>query len=338
MKPSKLHITTATVLRILLGLFFCVSSVMKLVSVDDFELYIFSFGFAAFDLSSLAARLIIIGEFILGLGLVSGWWHWFVNSVAAVLLVGFSVFLLWRMAEGDEDSCHCFGNLVDMNPWQSLIKNAVALVTLAVAWSSPSELFSSFASADVLPEKASASKDSVFRRCFMGVYRHKILTASIVSVVTALTVFIINPPDLWFRLTRGVEDDLNVTDFQSYADSAGISTGRKIVCFYSIDCGHCRHCAEKMAGIIRRHNIPVDSVHCFFMQEYVEMDKAAEMFFDKFGAGLQLPFSSIDPLKFIPLTDGSMPLVCLFEDGVLIKEFDRLTIDETVISQFILQP
>ena len=334
MKPSELHRTAATVLRVLLGLFFCVSSVLKLVSVDDFELYIFSFGFAAFDLSSLAARLIIIGEFILGLGLISGWWHKFVNSVAAVLLVGFSAFLLWRMAVGDEGSCHCLGSLVDMNPWQSLIKNAVALLMLVGAWSCPSELFSEFASEAVLPEKV--SKDSIFRRCVRGVYRHKVLTASILSFVTALTIFIINPPDLWFRLTRGVEDDLNVTEFQSYADSTGVSTGRKIVCFYSVDCAHCRHCAEKMAGIIRRHNIPVDSVHCFFMQEYVEMDKAAEMFFDKFGAGLHLPYSSIDAMKFIPLTDGSMPLVCLFEDGVLVKEYDRLTIDEMMISDFII--
>lgn len=332
MKPSELHKTAATVLRILLGLFFCVSSVLKLVSVDDFELYIFSFGFAGFDLCTLAARLIIIGEFILGLGLVSGWWHNFVNGVTAALLAVFSVFLFWRMAEGDGDSCHCFGNLIEMNPGESLIKNAVALLMLGVAWSRPAELFSGFASAE--PPEESFFRRFV-RKCVRGVYRHKVLTAFILSFATALTVFIINPPDIWFRLTRGVEDDLNVTAFQSYADSTGVSTGRKIVCFYSVDCGHCRHCAEKMAGIIRRHNIPTDSVHCFFMQEYVEMDKAAAMFFDEYGAGLQLPFSSINPLEFIPLTDGSMPLVCLFEDGVLVKEYDRLTIDETAISEFI---
>ena len=131
----------ATVLRILLGLFFCVSAVLKLVSVNDFELYIFSFGFASFDLCTLVARLVIIGELILGLGLVSGWWHNFVNSVTALLLVGFSGFLIWRMAVGDEGSCHCFGNLVEMNPTQSLVKNVVALAALAFAWSAPTELF-----------------------------------------------------------------------------------------------------------------------------------------------------------------------------------------------------
>lgn len=308
---------------------------MKLVSVDDFELYIFSFGFAGFDLCTLAARLIIIGEFILGLGLVSGWWHNFVNGVTAALLAGFSVFLLWRMSVGDEGSCHCFGNLVEMNPVESLIKNSVALIMLGVAWSRPSELLSGFASAESLAEPAFCR---LARKCVRGVYGHKVLTAMVISLVTALTVLIINPPDMWFRLTGGDSHDLNAEAFRPYADSTGISAGRKIVCFYSVNCGHCRHCAEKMAGIIRRHDIPADSVHCFFMQEYVDMSVPVETFFEEYGAGLQLPFSSMNPLEFIPLTDGSMPLVCLFEDGALVKEYDRLTIDEGTIREFFSQP
>lgn len=331
MKPSELHKKSATVLRVLLGLFFCVSSVLKLVSVDDFELYIFSFGFAGFDLCSLAARLIVVGELILGLGLVSGWWHNFVNGVTAALLVGFSAFLIWRMADGDGESCHCFGSLVEMNPVQSLAKNAVALAVLGFAWSGPSELLSGFALSESQCESAT---HRFARKCVSGVYGHKVIIAAVLSLITAITVFIINPPDLWFRLTRGVEDDLNVAEFQTYADSAGVSSGKKIVCFYSVGCGHCRHCAEKMAGIIRRHNIPIEFVHCFFMQEYVDMEQPVATFFEEYGAALALPYSVIDPLKFIPLTDGSMPLVCLFEDGSLIKEYDRLTIDEMAISEF----
>lgn len=297
----------ATVLRILLGLFFCVSSVLKLVSVDDFELYIFSFGFATFDLCSLAARLVIIGELILGLGLISGWWHNFVNSVTAVLLVAFSGFLIWRMSVGDEGSCHCFGSLVEMNPVQSLVKNVVALIVLAVAWSRPSELFN----------------------------RHKALVAVSLSAVVLIAVLAINPPDLWFRLTRDESNELNETGFRPYADSTGVSTGRRIVCFYSINCEHCRHCAAKMAGIIRRNNIPTDSVFCFFMQEYVDMSAPVSLFYEKYGEGLHLPFHWIYPLQFIPITNGSMPLVCLFDNGRLIREYDRLTIDESEITDFL---
>ncbi len=291
-----------------MGLFFCVSAVLKLVSVDDFELYIFSFGFASFDLCSLAARSVIAGELILGLGLISGWWHNFVNSVTAVLLAGFSVFLLWRMAAGDESSCHCFGNLVEMNPAESLIKNALALAVLAFVWAFPGEQ---------VP------------------FRHKAAVAAGLSFAALVAVPAINPPDLWFRLTRGESDELSVSEFKPYADSTGVSSGRKIVCFYSTNCEHCRHCAAKMAGIIRRNGIPGESVFCFFMQEYVDMTGPVSKFFDEHGEGLHLPYHWIYPLQFIPLTNGSMPLVCLFEDGYLKKEYGSLTIDEAAIAEFI---
>lgn len=313
-----------------MGLFFCVSSVLKLVSVDDFELYVFSFGFASFDLCSLAARAVIAGELILGLGLVSGWWHNFVNSVTAALLVGFSGFLIWRMAAGDGESCHCFGNLVEMNPAQSLVKNAAALAVLAFAWSRPSELFSS-----AVHGAADAVGKSRAVRFAGWIHLHREAAAAVISAAVVLTVLIINPPDLWFRLTRGESDELSETEFRPYADSTGVSSGRKVVCFYSINCGYCRHCAAKMAGIIRRNNIPEVSVFCFFMQEYVDMTEPVAMFFDEYGEGLHLPYHWIYPLRFIPLTNGSMPLVCLFDDGRLIKEYDSLTIDEEAISDFI---
>ena len=331
---------SAAVLRIFLGLLFCVSSILKLVSVDDFELYIFSFGFATFDLCSLAARAVIIGELILGLGLISGWWHSFVNSVTALLLVGFSGFLIWRMAVGDEGSCHCFGNLVEMNPEQSLVKNVVALAVLAFAWGRPTELFAARhddASDDRVPEAGESSRTGA-KRFDKWLYRHKGTVAGVISLVAALTILIINPPDCWFRWTRGESNELNVNEFSPYVDSTGVSSGRKAVCFYSINCEHCRHCAAKMAGIIRRNNIPEDSVFCFFMQEYVDMSEPVSLFFDKYGEGLHLPFHWIYPLQFIPLTNGSMPLVCLFDDGRLIKEYDRLTLDEAAISEFILPP
>ena len=36
----------------------------------------------------------------------------------------------------------------------------------------------------------------------------------------------------------------------------------------------------------------------------------------------------------IPLTNGAMPLVVLFEDGELVKEYDYISIDENEIASF----
>ena len=46
------------------------SSIAKLSSLESFELYIFSFGFATFDICSLVARSVVIMEFLLGSFLV----------------------------------------------------------------------------------------------------------------------------------------------------------------------------------------------------------------------------------------------------------------------------
>ncbi len=325
----------STVPRVLLGLFFCVSAGAKLAGIEDFELYIFSFGFASFDLCTLAARLIIAGEFILGLGLVSGWWHHFVNSVTAALLLGFSAFLLWRMSLGDTESCHCFGNLVDMNPAQSLAKNAAALALLILAWVFPGELFSPKALSNDKDSEDGLSSPGGWEKFRRGVYSRKAAIAAGLSAAVLVAVPLINPPDFWFRLTGHTSSDLNAEKFREVADTTSLLCGRQMVCFYSINCSNCRQCAEKMAGIISRDNLPLERIHCFFLEEYVDMPQAIGIFYDKFGAGLHLPFLWATVLDFLPMTNGSMPLVCLFEDGALVKEYDRLTVDEGFITEFL---
>ena len=111
----------SVIARILLGALFMLSSVAKLSSMEGFELYIFSFSFAPFDVCSVVARLVVIAEFILGLFLFLRIFIKPVNLVTAVSLAGFSVFLLWRVISGDAESCHCMGDLVEMNPVQSLL-------------------------------------------------------------------------------------------------------------------------------------------------------------------------------------------------------------------------
>lgn len=120
--------------RILLGLVFAISSVAKLSSLESFELYIFSFGYAGFDLCSIAARLIIIAEFLLGIFLAFNILPRLTRWLTGLSLAGFSIFLLWRAFIGDVESCHCMGNMVDMNPMQSLIKNIILALLLAYVW------------------------------------------------------------------------------------------------------------------------------------------------------------------------------------------------------------
>lgn len=59
-------------LRVFLAALFLVSAVAKLLAIDDFELYIFSYGFLSLNVSYLAARLCIAAECWLGLMIALG--------------------------------------------------------------------------------------------------------------------------------------------------------------------------------------------------------------------------------------------------------------------------
>ena len=280
------------------------SSIAKLSSMESFELYIFSFGFATFDICSLVARAVVIMEFLLGSFLVFNLLHRFTKWITASFLAIFSIFLLWRMIAGDTESCHCMGDVIDMNPIQSLIKNAVLAIMLAFSWNTDSRVFN-----------------------------RQNLIAFLTAAVTAATVFLVCPPDFYYRNTSE-SNDLSQEAFRPVADSLDLSKGRRIICFYSATCEHCRHCASKMAGIIRRHDIPLDSVSVLFMQTHAAQDSVVTAFYAEHGDGLVLPYHDLHPFDFIPLTNGSMPLVTLFMDGNLVKEYDYLSIDEKELASF----
>lgn len=292
-------------IRTLVGGIFILSAASKLFSMESFELYLFSFGFAGFDFCSFAARLIVIAEFLLGAVLASGLYYRTTRILTALTLIGFTTFLTWRALLGDNESCHCMGNLVDLNPIQSIVKNLIMGVMLAWCWKCPST----------------------------GIpYKNAISAAT--AIAAAATVFCITPPDIYFRKGR-VSEDLSAENFRPIADSLGLSSGRMAICFYSASCDHCRHCASKIASIIRRHNLPVESFPVVFMQTNEKQDSVSTAFFRKHGEQVILPYSYLHPYTFLPLTNGSMPLVVLFEDGQKIKEYDYLSIDEKEIVSFI---
>lgn len=289
---------------ILLGLVFAISSVAKLSSLESFELYIFSFGYASFDLCSIAARLIIIAEFLLGVFLAFNILPRLTRWLTGLSLAGFSIFLLWRAFIGDVESCHCMGNMVDMNPMQSLIKNIILALLLAYVWKDHGRIL-----------------------------KHQIPVACITSAAIIIVVFLAFPPDFYYR-GSSESHDLSEEAFRPVADSLGLSTGKRAVCFYSGSCEHCKHCVSKMAGIISRHSLPKDSVFVLFMQTHENQDSVATSFFTENGEGLVLPYDYLHPVEFIPLTNGSMPLVVLFEDGELVKEYDYLSINEKELAAF----
>src|SRR6056297_567164 len=118
------------ILRILTGLIFIFSGITKLISLDHFELYIYSFKIFSLNISFIISRLIISIEFILGLLLIIGLYRKKVWWLTMGLLVAFSIFLLVLLLLGYSGNCNCFGEVLKMEPLESLIKNIILLIPL----------------------------------------------------------------------------------------------------------------------------------------------------------------------------------------------------------------
>ena len=117
-------------IRLLLGVFFIGTAVLKLLSIDSFEIYIYSFGLFSYTWTTFISRLLIFIELLIGISLIfkiclkKTWW------LTMVMMVGFTLFLIYAAIFRNDSNCHCFGSLIELNPSQSIIKNIIVLVLL----------------------------------------------------------------------------------------------------------------------------------------------------------------------------------------------------------------
>lgn len=238
---SKDNKALAIVLRVLLALLFLCSSVAKLMAIDDFELYIFSYGLLPLNLCYLVARLCIAAEMALALFISLGWWRRGVNLAAFLLLVFFSLVLCYAALTGRTDNCQCMGQWIRMNPLQSLLKNAVliAMVLGYARLSSPT------------------SKTSKVR----------IVLSAVFTVAIIVSVFCISVPDNWMFGPEESRYDRQLLEESIAKDGAlgdeGLADGHQLVAFVTRGCPYCRMTREKLGSIARRHHIDTTRIHYY---------------------------------------------------------------------------
>ena len=291
MKPS--FNTIKYVFRALLGILFLCSATAKLVGIDAFELYVFGFGWFSLGTSYLLARLVIAAEYALGILLIANFYPRLAFWGSLALLCGFTVFLAGLLLAGNHDNCHCFGEWVDLNPVQSLLKNAGMLVLLLL-------------SADVKPFQM----------------RYKPLWLTLALVVPLATVLIISPPDNWRYDSYGRSGAVNETAFRESIESSILPTsltdGGHIVCFYSLRCEFCKMSARKLMTLRQRGDIedlPITAIFgrgqntdtTFFLEE----------------TGLQADeILFIEPADFLRITNGSFPVILVLHDGSIDAQYN----------------
>lgn len=290
------HRTLKIILREILALSFILSAAAKLVGADSFELYIFSFEFFSLGASFILARLVICMEFILGLWLMLNT-HPKASAISALsVLGGFSAFLMALMLLGNRDSCHCFGEFVDLSPGQSLIKNGV-LIALSLA--SMGEGLAPFK----LP--------------------HKKLILSSIAVLSVAAVFIISLPDN-FRYSSFSIDGFNQEQFNTAVSeglvSSNLAQGEDLICFFSFSCNFCHMTAQKLGIMLRQGQFENADVHIIVGGDYEDFNASQQQFFE----GTKMEYDTIDSIKstsFVNITNGNLPVVVHMRDGQLIEQW-----------------
>ena len=292
-------------LKVLLGLVFIVSAVLKVVDMDKFELYVYSYHFFNLNASFIVARLAIILELVLGLGLVSHtlhklyWW----GSVA--MLVGYSLLLIYALKLGRTDSCHCFGDFLQLDPKQSLIKNGVLMLFFLLiyrmeSWKTP--------------------------------FRWLILILAVMA--SSIGVFVISPPD---NLTSNSDPEQNLQTklFNEMLDDAPLDSlslreGKQVVCFFSTSCDYCQMAARKLSLMQQFYGFPQENITYLYMGN----EEGIAGFYEQSESARYRDVLYPDVVRLLKTINGNFPTLVFLEDGEILHEYGFRNMNEAEIKAY----
>ena len=294
-------------LKVLLGLVFVVSAVLKLFDMDKFEIYIYSYHFFSLNASFMVARLAIIIELVLGIGLISHCLHKLMWWGSIAMLVGYSLLLIYAMYLGRTDSCHCFGDFLQLDPKQSLVKNGVLML-----------LF--------LPIYRMESWKTPFRW----------LILCITVMVSTIAVFVISPPD---NLTSNSDPEQNLQTelFNEMLDASPLDTlnlrkGKQVICFLSTSCEYCQMAAQKLSLMQQFYGFPKENITYLFMGN----EESIAKFYEESGSAQYRDLLYPDVARLLKAVNGNFPVIVFLEDGEVVHEYGFRNMNEAEIQAFMI--
>ena len=292
-------------IRLLLGVFFIGTAVLKLLSIDSFEIYIYSFGLFGYTWTTFFSRLLIFGELIIGISLILNIWFKKIWWLTMLMMVGLTLFLVYAAIFRNDSNCHCFGDLIELDPTQSVFKNIIAIMLLLIIRKGQSH--------DYKP------------------LMRKWLVAGTFIIALAIP-FILVPMDVIYNRIYSEKENVNTEAFyESMSDSTfvGFQQGRYLINYALAGCKYCRLGTEKVTMMIDRHGISHDRLKFFIGGS----DEAISRFIEITGTSDYDHFK-IPASQFMSITMGKFPLYVFIENGKVIKAGDFRMIDDETIGSF----
>lgn len=294
------------IVRVGIGVFFIVSAILKLLSIDTFELYIYSFNILSFPLSGLAARVVITCELLAGILLIikvkyrEAWW------LTMLMLVGFSLLLLYVLFFRDDTNCHCMGDLVELKPSFSLVKN---VVTMLLLWFVKNE------------------GDYMFK------WRKWALAGAFVAAL--VPPFVLFPTDNVYNFFRSDKLDYNEAAFNGLmADSSmqevRIEQGNYIIGVISSGCPHCKVSCLKMSEIVEKNDLDESRVLYLVWGDSTSVEQ-----FKADSKTESFRYIQINPIVAIHVANGTFPTYLFVKDGNVEKTADIKKLTEKLICEYL---
>ena len=302
---NKLKEIAPIALKVLLGLVFIVSAVLKVLDMDRFEIYIYSYHFFSLNFSFLVARAAIIIELVLGVGLVSNTLHRFYWWGSMVMLLGYTLLLIYALHLGRTDSCHCFGDFLQFNPKQSLAKNGVLMLLFLLVykvkeWKTP------------------------FRWLIFG----------LALLASTITVFTVSPPDNYtaaYQSEKNLKEDL-FDDLlnEPPLDSLHLQEGKQVIGIFSTGCEICQMAAQKLSLMQQFYGFPAENITYVFMGS----EEGIAKFYEKSQSDRYRDVLYEDAVKLLVVNDGQFPTIVFMEDGKVVHEYGFRDMKEAEIKAF----
>lgn len=292
-------------LQTLIGVVFVVSAVLKIMGMDRFEIYIYSYHFFNLNFSFLVARATIILELILGIGLVANCFHRLMWWGSMSMMIGYTLLLIYALILGRTDSCHCFGDFLQLDPWQSLFKNIVLIALLVLVYR--------------------------MRGCsFKGQWLALIGSVIVVSIA----VFLISPPDNFlpdYNDTHVLQTEyFNQAISESSFDNVNLTYGKQIICFFSTSCKYCQMAAQKLSLMQEFYGFPSENITYVFLGT----EEGVTKFYEKSGSASYRYVLYQDAVNLLKITNGNFPIMAFMENGKVVREYGFRNMNEAEIKAF----
>ena len=298
----------SAVLRIFVGLVFVASAILKYISIDVFDLYIFEHNLFSVSITETLTRLLITAELLLGILLILNIHARLAYYCALFFLAGFTLylFLLPYLFDVDISNCHCFGTSVVLSRGESIAKNLVLLLCLVF----------------VSPKFSTYKKWQTWAMLALG-------------GVTFIVFILINAPNYLYTIVHKDKIQIDVPMYESALLHSGkeaeFNEGKQIICLYSVGCRFCKRAALKLHLILKHQHLPEDQVKVVFWSGTPD-SLAHHFFFEQRIPALEYTTFRVD--TFLKITSGSMPVLLFSDNGTIVQRANYITLNEKKVADF----